>query len=136
MTKIKVTEFMSRFRDKQIDVAKAQRESALSGVNVQNADYDGDGVISGEIEMRRLFKEVDNVDSDGNPHTVSSDKAKNAYGALGTVAERRTARTVPAPAAPVAEQGRKMGEGGAKSAKDTKQAHEDAIATTGIGTHY
>ena len=136
MSNIKVTDFMSRFRDKQIDVARARRASSMSGIDIQSADYNGDGVISGEIELRRLFTEVDEVDSDGNPHTVNADRAKNAYATLGTVATPRTTRTVPAPSATVAEQGEKMGEGGATSAQDTKKAHEDAIAATGIGTHY
>ena len=92
MANIKVTDFMARFRDKEIDVSKAGSETALAGVSVGEADYNGDGVVSGEIELRRLFAEVDHLDSDGNPHTMDSEKAQES---LRCVGDRRRASDDP-----------------------------------------
>ena len=72
-----MTETLTRFRFVQqlkgasIDVAQAQADERLDGVNVRSADLDGDGKIEGDAEARKLFAEIDRFDRNGASSSVA-----------------------------------------------------------------
>lgn len=65
MTKIKRSEFLQEMQNKSIDVQEA-RQGRLGEVDLQRADINGDGKISGRQEMDKLFLAMDKFDRDGS----------------------------------------------------------------------
>lgn len=81
MTSIRRQDFIRQHSAQDIDLGKlrdnasarrALEEAGASVDDIARADYNGDGRISGENELDKLFDQVDRLDRDGNAATVVS----------------------------------------------------------------
>ncbi len=70
MPKITKNQFLQEMAGKSISVSEAQNDEVLSKVDLKKADLDGDGKISGEKEMKKLFLEMDKFDRDGSYNSM------------------------------------------------------------------
>ena len=62
--------FTQALKNKSIDVAEAKNDARLTGVNVERADVNHDGQITGDTETGALFKEIDRFDRNGDANSV------------------------------------------------------------------
>ncbi len=66
---------MTTIRDNQfvrsMEGFRVRAEAPVEGVDVAAADLNGDGVVEGDSEMRRLFLEVDKLDRDGSRRSMN-----------------------------------------------------------------
>jgi hypothetical protein len=69
-SKLTRAEFNAALSNKQIDVNKAKNTGALAGLDVNKADLNYDGKVSGLAETDALFKEVDRFDKNGDTQSL------------------------------------------------------------------
>ena len=81
------TRFVQQLQGASIDVAQAQADERLSGVNVRSADLDGDGKIKGEAEAKKLFSEIDRFDRNGSSSSVALTTSRGRPTAAATKVE-------------------------------------------------
>ncbi len=70
MPKIGRNEFIREMKGKSIDVKEASN-TALGKANIEKADLNHDGKISGDREMRKLFLQIDTFDHDGSYRSMN-----------------------------------------------------------------
>lgn len=93
MTKIRRSDFLQEMKNKSIDIQEAQ-QGKLGEVNLQRADLNRDGKISGRAEMDKLFLEMDRFDRDGSYQSMKlADANGNATPAGQLVDAARTTAT-------------------------------------------
>ena len=70
MPKIGRKAFVQEMKDKTINVNKA-KQSVLGKTNLNKADLNHDGKITGAKEMDKLFLQIDTFDHDGSYHSMN-----------------------------------------------------------------
>lgn len=88
------SEFTQSLQDKKIDVADAQADQRLAGVNVAAADLNRDGKVSGATEAAALFREVDRYDRNGDSASIALTDASGKATRASVVAAALQARAV------------------------------------------
>src|SRR5437870_3238971 len=63
-------DFVTALRGTSIDVNTAKADPRLAGLDLDAADLDHDGKISGARETAALWNQIDRLDNDGNSSTV------------------------------------------------------------------
>ncbi len=147
MTTIKRSDFLRNFANKELDLSKLEGEArekleelGETPANVAVADLNRDGKISGERELRRLFKYFDDFDRNGSARSFIADrdgqmtKAGKLYSTLSLLFSEIQGTTLTPEQ--LAEIGQKMAEGGATSIDEKMRAHRESIEKTGIGIYY
>ncbi|MEZ5537100.1 MAG: peptidoglycan-binding domain-containing protein [Thiolinea sp.] len=70
MTTLTRTAFLQEMNNKRINIAIAERDARLTGLNLSSLDGDRSGFISGQSEMAQLFSLLDDFDSNGTRSSV------------------------------------------------------------------
>ncbi|MGB1258022.1 MAG: peptidoglycan-binding domain-containing protein [Thiolinea sp.] len=70
MTTLSRNSFLREMRNKNLNVAVAQQDPRLAGIDFTQIDPDGSGYIGGQHEMALLFAAIDSFDANGSAHSV------------------------------------------------------------------
>jgi hypothetical protein len=108
MPTIQRTDFNRQLQDKTLDVAALAQDPRMAGVNLDKVDLDGDGKISGRVEVDRLYLQVDNFDRNGTYASMDGDNSAvaekmNALGDAAGIRPWQVLGTTIAPPAPGAD---------------------------------
>jgi peptidoglycan hydrolase-like protein with peptidoglycan-binding domain len=87
-------DFTQSLKAKKVDVAEAQRDPALRGLDVAKADLNRDGKVAGADEAAALFKAVDAFDRNGDAQSIALTATTGAPTRAATMAAALQARAV------------------------------------------
>lgn len=133
MPTVRRSDFIARNRGRELSVAAARSDTTLAALKVEKADLNGDGYVRGDREMDALFSRLDDFDVNGDRHSVNASAGTRVLDLLTSLQRKTQAATVaPAPGT----FGDLVGAAGARILAEKTKAHRDAVAATGIGTHY
>lgn len=144
MSTLTRNDFLQQTAGRSIDLSEARPDSALSGVDLDRADLNHDGKLSGRRELRQAFHEVDRFDHDGHYGSILAKTAGGAPTRAGAAAAALIAHAespaaeANAPAATPSAPHRTSSyatAGAASIAKETA-AHRASIDETGVGLYY
>ena len=94
VSRVTRSEFTQSLQDKKIDVAEAQGDPKLAGVDLTRADLNHDGKIVGADEAAALFRQVDRYDNNGDAGSITSATSAGTPTRAGALATALTARAV------------------------------------------
>jgi hypothetical protein len=102
MTTISRSEVQRAFRTAEVSVADLQqnlRDNGVGGSEAQDAvaraDVDGDGVISSQVEVDRLFDAADRFDTNGNRNSVTAERANGSVTTAGALLAQAVSTATP-----------------------------------------
>lgn len=135
MTTVRRQDFVASNRQRETPVAAVAADPALAGLDAARADLDGNGVIRGDREHDALFTRVDAFDRNGDRRSVAAPVGSRVHGLLNALQQHSRAVTE-TPASGPLPFGQAVAAAGERSIKEKTKGHSDAIAATGVGTHY
>lgn len=127
MTTVTRSEFIASQRNREVRGPTATNDPQLQGLNLPAADLNGDGFVRGDAEMSALFSQVDRHDRNGDGNSVLATSGSRVHQLLAALARN---------SAPASTFGSIVAREGERLLNARTRAHLDAIAATGIGTHY
>jgi peptidoglycan hydrolase-like protein with peptidoglycan-binding domain len=97
MTRVKLTDFLTRHQFQAVDVQKLQATPTLTPLAQASLDTDGDGMVAGPAELEGLYRQLLALEPTATPQTGfdTTSPAGQAYSTLSTLLRQKTGTDAP-----------------------------------------